>query len=119
MRINYQRLVHYIFHHHIGIILVASLLSVFAGFFAIKLARNIKSDFADLLPDDYVSVHELNKIRARVGGIGPLMIVITGDDLEKCIDFMLVLADSLEGNPLVNSVSRNNYKAFLSRNRLL
>ncbi|MBT4499308.1 MAG: MMPL family transporter [Gemmatimonadetes bacterium] len=119
MRINYQRLVHYIFHHHIGIILVATLLSVFAGFFAAKLARNIKSDFADLLPDDYVSVRELNRIRARVGGIGPLMIVITGDDLEKCIDFMLVLADSLEGNPLVNSVSRNNKTAFLSRNRLL
>lgn len=119
MRINYQRLVHFIYHHHIGIILLATLLSVFASLFAVRLARNIKSDFADLLPDDYISVRELNRIKSRVGGIGPQMVIITGDDLDKCIDFMLILADSLERSPLVSSVSRYNYKDFLSHNRFL
>jgi uncharacterized protein len=119
MRINYQRLVHYIFHHHIAIIVIATLVSVIAGIFASRLASNIKTDFADLLPEDYISVRELQRIKARVGGIGPLMVVITGDDLERCIDFMHVLADSLETNQLVSSVTRYNYRDFVSRNRLL
>ena len=120
MRINYQRLVHYIYHHHIGIITVALLVSVFAGFFAAKLAKNIKTDFADLLPDNYVSVHELNRIKARVGGIGPLMIIITGDDLDKAVEFMEVLADSLEGSPYISSLSaRDSRKEMLRKNRLL
>lgn len=120
MRINYHRLVHYIYHHHIGIILVALLVSLFSGFFAAKLAKNIKTDFADLLPDNYVSVHELNRIKARVGGIGPLMIIITGDDLDKAVEFMEVLADSLEGSPYISSLStRDSRKEMLRKNRLL
>lgn len=120
MRINYQRLVHYIYHHHIGIIILATLLSIFAGFFAANLAKNIKTDFADLLPDNYVSVHELNRIKARVGGIGPFMIIITSDDLDKAVDFMTVLADSLEGSPLISSLSmHDSKKEMLRNNRLL
>jgi len=119
MRINYERLVQHIYHHHLSIIFLATALSVFSGYFATKLARNIKSDFADLLPDDYVSVHELNRIKARVGGIGPLMVVITGDDLDKSIEFMLTLAHSLERNPLISSVSRGKNQEFFSKNRLL
>ena len=92
MRIDYQRLVHHIYHHYISIIVVATALSIFSGFFALKLAKNIKTDFADLLPNDYDSVSELNRIKARVGGIGPLMVVITSEDMDKAVDFMLVLA---------------------------
>lgn len=120
MRINYQRLVHHIYHHHIGIIVFGLLVSIFSGYFAAKLAENIKTDFADLLPDDYVSVHELNRIKARVGGIGPLMVVITSDDLDRAVEFMEVLSDSLRDNPLISSLSTHDSKKELLReNRLL
>ncbi|SVD58433.1 uncharacterized protein METZ01_LOCUS411287, partial [marine metagenome] len=120
MRIDYQKLVNYIYHHYIGIILLAAVCSVFSGFFAVKLAKNIKTDFADLLPNDYESVRELNRIKARVGGIGPLMVVITGDDMDKAVDFMLVLADSLEKSPLISSLSRlDNKRELIEANRLL
>lgn len=120
MRIDYQKLVHYIYHHYIGIIAIAAVLSVFSGFFAIKLAKNIKTDFASLLPDDYESVRELNRIKARVGGIGPLMVIITSDDMDKAVDFMLVLADSLDKSPLISSLSRlDNKREFIEANRLL
>ena len=56
MRIDYQKLVNYIYHHYIGIILLAAVCSVFSGCFAVRLAKNIKTDFADLLPNDYESV---------------------------------------------------------------
>ena len=120
MPISHQRLVRYIYHHYIGIIALATILSVFAGFFAAKLAENIKTDFADLLSDDYVSVRELNRIKARIGGIGPLMVVITSDDLDAAVSFMQVLADSLEHSPLLSSMSRlDSKKDLLKKNRLL
>ena len=120
MPISHQRLVRYIYHHYIGIIALATILSVFAGFFAAKLAGNIKTDFADLLSDDYVSVRELNRIKARIGGIAPLMVVITSDDLDAAVSFMQVLADSLEHSPLISSVSRlDSKKELLQKNRLL
>ena len=119
MRINYERIVHYVFHHHLGIILVSLLVSVVAVSYAAKL--KIKADSADLLPDDYVSVRELNRIKERVGGIGPLMVVVTGEELGACIDFMHTLADSLEESPLLSSVIRGRTAQveFLSHNRLL
>ena len=119
MRIRYERIVHYVYHHHVGIILVSLALSAFSGFLASQL--KIKADSADLLPDDYISVRELNRIKERVGGIGPLMVVITGDELTASIQFLNALADSLEESPLLSSVIRGRTEEveFLSRNRLL
>ena len=119
MRIRYERIVHYVYHHHVGIILVSLALSAFSGFLASQL--KIKPDPADLLPDDYISVRELNRIKERVGGIGPLMVVITGDELTASIQFLNALADSLEESPLLSSVIRGRTEEveFLSRNRLL
>ena len=117
MRVPYERIVHYVFHHHISIIVLSALLSVETGFFASQL--RIKADSADLLPDDYVSVKELNRIKSRVGGLGPLMVLVTGDNLDRAVDFMHALADSLEGDPLVNSIIRGKDSEFISRNRML
>ncbi len=115
----YERIVHYVFHHHISILLVSLVLSIIAGSFAAQL--KIKADSANLLPDDYISVSELNRIKERVGGIGPLMVIVNGNDLAACVDFMHALADSLEGSPLINSVIRGRTAEmeFISRNRLL
>ncbi|MFP6642902.1 MAG: MMPL family transporter [Candidatus Latescibacterota bacterium] len=119
MQIRYERIVHYVYHHHVGIILVSLALSAFSGFLASQL--KIKADSADLLPDDYISVRELNRIKERVGGIGPLMVVITGDELTASIQFLNALADSLEESPLLSFVIRGRTEEveFLSRNRLL
>lgn len=117
MRINYERIVHYVYHHHVGIILIAMVLTVVGVSFAMQL--RIKADTAHLLPDDYKSVLELNRIKAQVGGIGPSMVIITGENLQRCVDFMLVLADSLEQNRLISSVIRGKSTDFFSRNRLL
>jgi hypothetical protein len=119
MRINYQRIVHHIYHHYVAIILFSLLLTVISGYFAKPLLNNIQVDFAALLPDDYVSVGELQRIKKRVGGIGPLMVAIRGETLDESIVFLHTLADSLENNPLISSVSRGRNSDILSRNRLL
>lgn len=117
MRINYERIVHYVYHHHISIIVIATLLSVGLGYFAAQL--RIKADTADLLPDDYTSVRELNRIKERVGGTSPLMVIVTADDLNDAVEAMQALADSLESSPLVSSIIRQRNFEFLSHNRLL
>lgn len=93
------------------------MLTLVAVYFAGQL--RVKSNIVNLLPADHVSVSELTKIQERVGGIGPLMIVITGDDIDKSLDFMLALADSLEHNAYISSVSRGKDTQFWSKNRLL
>ena len=117
MRLSYERIVHYVYHHHIRIILVSLALSVVAGSFAAQL--RIKADSADLLPDDYVSVRELNRIKSQVAGIAPLMVIVTGSDLQRCVDFALDLADSLEQSAMISSVIRGKNPRFFSDNRLL
>ena len=119
MRINYERLVDYIYNHYITIVLLSVLLALASGYFAIQLMGRINTDNAGLLPQDYISVRELNRIKERVGGIGPLMVIITGEKLDKSVEFLHVLADSLEFNPLISSVSRGKNPEFLKRNRLL
>jgi predicted RND superfamily exporter protein len=117
MRINYRRIVHRLYRRHLAIIAGGVLLSLVAAYFAAQL--RLQTDLADLLPRDYVSVRELNRIKEQVGGIGPLLIVITGDDLDQVVRFVLVLADSLERSPRITAVGRGKNAEFLSRNRLL
>lgn len=117
MRIDYHRVVRCIYRRHLAILLGAALLAVGTGFLAARL--KIHSDLADLLPRDYVSVRELNRIKAQVGGIGPLLVVVTGDSLDEVARFVQVLADSLERSPQVTAVSRGKNADFISRNRLL
>ncbi|NKB68820.1 MAG: MMPL family transporter [Candidatus Latescibacteria bacterium] len=119
MRINYTRLVHYIYHHHIAIVLLAFLVSGFTGYYAAQLRKNVKTDLADLLPDHHPSVREMHRIQDRIGGIGPLRVIVSSDSLQHAVDFMLVLADSLEQSPLISSVSRGKNREFRRRNSLL
>ena len=118
MHLDYRRVVHYVHHHHLRIILLALLFSLVAGYFAFQL--RIQTDFADLLPKDYVSVRELNRIKERVGGVSPLIIVVTSEDLVPAARFVDALADSLEKNPFITAVvSRHHDHDFYSHNRLL
>ncbi len=113
----YVFLARFVYRHYVGVILAAVALSILAGSFAFRL--RFETDFAHLLPESDVGVRELNRIKERVGGIGPLSIIITGDDLERVIDFMLVLADSLERDSQIGAIVRGKSADFFSRNRLL
>lgn len=62
-----------------------------------KLA--IKSDLKELLPDNYQSVKELNKMLERIGGVGSLIIVAESPDFEANKRFMDDLARRLRQLP--------------------
>ena len=113
----HRYLVGFVYRRSIPILIVALALSAVAGHQASKL--RLETDFIHLLSQNDASVRELNRIKERVGGIGPLSIIIAADDLSKAAEFMLVLADSLDNDPNIGAVIRGKDAGFFSKNRLL
>ena len=106
-----------VYRHAIPILIVSLALSAVAGYQASKL--RLETDFIHLLSQSDESVRELNRIKDKVGGIGPLSIVVAADDLSKAVEFMLVLADSLDNDPDVGAVIRGKNAGFFRHNRML
>lgn len=59
----------------------------------------IKSDLKELLPENYRSVQELNKMIDRVGGVGSLIITAESPSFEANKQFMDALASKLDELP--------------------
>lgn len=77
------------------LIILASLL--LCAFVSSRL--QLRSDLKELLPPDYGSVRELNRVLERVGGVGSLVVVVQGSDLEANKRFMDDLAERLRALP--------------------
>lgn len=78
----------------IAVILAVTALSIF---FAAKLA--IKSDLKALLPDNYHSVQQLNKMLDRIGGVESLIVTVESPNFEANKRFMDDLAARLNKLP--------------------
>lgn len=69
---------------------------IFGIHYAAKL--KLKSDFAELLPENYPSVVYMKKLIKRVGGLGSLFIAIESDNLEASMRFADDLVESMKKN---------------------
>jgi uncharacterized protein len=93
--------------------------------FSIVVAKHLKlkSDFKELLPDTFQSVRDLDRIVARVGGTGSLIIAVEGDDQAAMIRFTNDLVARLKAAPpgYVNRVEYNvaDTKDFFEKNKYL
>ena len=112
-----RRIVHYVYNHHVSIVLLSSVLSGFCGYLATGLSLN--TNLAELLPADYPSVHTLNQIKEEVGHTRPLLVVITSDDLEAARHFGIDLSARLEDNPHLSWQRLRSDREFFVNNRLL
>ncbi len=83
----------------------------------------LKSDFKELLPENFQSVKDMNRILDRVGGEGTLNILIESDDPQASIRFAKDLAQKISEYPegLVNWVEYNvaDAKKFFEDNKYL
>ncbi len=70
----------------------------------------LKSDLKELLPPDYESVRELNRVIDRVGGVGSLIVAVQSPDTGANKRFMDDLAARLRELP-EGTVRSINYKA--------
>lgn len=89
-------------------------------FFASKLT--IKTDFFELLPENYRSVQDLHKLLDRIGGVGNLIVAVESDDFEAGRAYVDVLASEFRKLPkdLVKFVDHRiqNVKDFYTHNFL-
>ncbi len=96
---------------------------LFAGSVHVARALKIRSDFKELLPNNFQSVKDLNRIVARVGGTGTLIVAIESDDPQASIRFGKDLVKKFENYPpgIIQKVSYNvaNVKNFFQTNKYL
>ncbi|MFQ5747261.1 MAG: RND family transporter [Gemmatimonadota bacterium] len=103
--------------HYALVLLGALAASVVGAIFSAKL--KLRSDLAELLPDSYESVRALNEMKARVGGIGQLRVVLAGDDFPALESFAQALEPRLLASEYVGLVDYRNDLDFFERNALL
>lgn len=93
--------------HLIFAIIIIAIITGVSVFASSKLA--IKSDLKALLPDNYQSIKELNKMLEHIGGTGSLIVVAESPDLDANKDFMNKLSKEIKTLPQ-GLVRYNEYK---------
>ncbi|MBN1962294.1 MAG: MMPL family transporter [Deltaproteobacteria bacterium] len=88
-----SRLAHHIYEHTVSYLAIVFLLTVASLFLMTRL--ELKSDFIELLPQNYQSVRDLRLIISKVGGIGHLSIAIESTDIKASQRFADDLAEIL------------------------
>lgn len=80
----------------IGAFLVLTLVALV---FTVQLFKNVRTDFATLLPDNDRSVRHLRYILKRVGGVGTLFITISSPDFKANAQVVEELAKKIKKLP--------------------
>lgn len=103
------------------VVLIAIVVAGTGGFLASKI--KIRSNFAELLPDNSPAVIDLKKINSRTGGMGELIVSITGDNLLAMERLADDLAAELSAYPkkdvLFVDYKIDAQKAFFDKNKYL
>jgi predicted RND superfamily exporter protein len=107
----------FLYRRHRAVIFAGLLLTLVAGYFVSKL--RIDSDLGALLPEDYPSVQTLEQIRARLGGVGNLRVVVTSDHPERARAFVEDLVAALNRSPLIHFVDYRVDREFFRKHSLL
>jgi len=113
-RITYRR--------YLSIIILSALFSMFCSQFVYQLVRRLETDIAALIPKDYPSVLTLEDIKARVGGVGSLIVLVESTDYDASKRFAEDLAQTLQGDAYRKYVNYVDYKLdidFVKKNALL
>ncbi len=117
-----KRYAQWSFHHSWVIILLSLVVLAISIYFSAKL--KLKSDFKELLPDNYESVQELNRTAERVGGLSNLLIGVEAPDFKTGKSFVDALIPALQAglpSEMVQSIDYNvaDLKSFFETNKYL
>ena len=112
----------FIYRRYAAIIIVSTLLSIFCGFFVYRLIQRLETDIASLIPEYYPSVKTLEDIKARLGGVGSLVVLAECGDFTASRQFVEDLAVELKAEKYWKYVNYVDYKRevdFFKENALL
>lgn len=95
------------FTHTKSLLLFSLLITAGSLFLALKLP--VKTDFFELLPSNYRSIDDLNKVIDRVGGVGNLIIAVETDNFEAGKKYVDDVAEDIKKLPkdMVTDVNYN------------
>ncbi len=112
----------FVYRRYAGIIVVAALLSIFCSFFVFRLIQRLETDIASLIPEHYPSVQTLEDIKARLGGVGSMVVLVECDDFSLSRRFVDDLVVELKAEKYWKYVNYVDYKRdvdFFKDNALL
>jgi len=99
---------------------VVIILTILGSWFALKLS--VKTDFFELLPENYRSIGDLNKVIDRVGGVGNLIIAVETKNPAAAERFVDDIAKEIKKLPksMVTDVNYNikDLRTFYEDNSL-
>ncbi len=105
MNFTFDRLIgrytDFLIRYHWIVLLVTLVLTTLGGFSASRFT--IKTDFAELLPQDEPSIKDLEKAKERKGGLNSMFVTVSGKDIEsnrKLVDNLVERFQDLPGEYL-------------------
>ena len=104
------------------IILTSAAITLFCSYFVYKLVLRLETDIAALIPKNYPSVKTLEDIKAKVGGVGSLIVLAESADFQTSKRLLDDLAVELKTETYWKYVNYVNYQRdvdFFKNNALL
>lgn len=116
-----KRFANFIYKRPKTVVFIAILIAALGGYLASKI--KIRSNFAELLPDNAQSVIDIKQINKRVGGMGTLIVSVEGKSLKDMERFADDLAQKLAAYPkedvLFVDYKVDSQKKFFEKNKYL
>ena len=122
MQDRLRLLADFVYRRYAIIIVVSTFLSIFCSFFVYRLIQRLETDIAALIPEHYPSVKTLEDIKARLGGVGSLVVLAECGDFTASRQFVEDLAVELKAEQYWKYVNYVDYKRevdFFKDNALL
>lgn len=106
----FHRLARATYDHYKWIVVLSTVLTAISAVYVVKLVKNIETDIAALIPENYKSVQTLKEIESVVGGVGSMIILLEGDDFNASKRFADALAAELKKDVYADHVKFVSYK---------
>lgn len=110
MNALFHHLARITYRHYKWIVILSTILTAISAVYVIKLVKNIETDIAALIPENYKSVRTLKEIESVVGGVGSMIILLECDDFDASRRFADALADELQKGAYGDHVNFVSYK---------
>lgn len=111
------------FARRFDFLMVLLSLAIFWMSFSVVKQIQVRSDFKELLPDQYRSVVELNKIESRVRSSATLQVIVVGDHWRSTRQFIDAFVEEVPkqlGDLIANvDYESNTVKKFFDKNKYL
>ena len=115
------RYTEFLLRYHVPLLVVALLLTFLGALSASRFT--IKTDFAELLPQDEPSIQDLEKAKKRKGGLSNMIVVVTSNDIQtnrRMIDDLVTRFSQVSGDYITYMKYHiNEEKAFYEKHRHL